>query len=273
LRRRVVMAHALRYENTLVPIHRETLIGRSAQCQVVVESERVSRRHARLTVTPEGLYLEDLDSANGVFVNGSPVVGRCLVKAGDSIVIGDRPLELIAIEDDLENQFEEERATLIGAPAADDEVDDWDAKSFAQANTTKGDSMALLGGVVERLLDAGDIASAERLMNVRLRPVLTEAEAGAVHSQDVEFAFARLVLRLAKTTKRPTWVEFLFDYYRALGRVMPLEAVQEITALLPVIGTFSAEKLGAYLITVNRAPQNPSDRFALQRLEALTKRK
>jgi hypothetical protein len=262
-----LMAHALRYEKSLFPIRGEVLIGRGAHCQVVIDSERVSRRHARVSVSPEGVFLEDLDSANGVFLNGSPIAGRCALHAGDRIIIGDRTLELVSLDEPPEQDWQEERSTLIGSP---EDGEDWDSKSFAGAKTGKGDTMALLGGVVERLLDEGDVASAERLMNVRTSIVLSEAERGARPSPEVELAFANLVLRLAAAVKRPSWIDFLFDYYRALGRVIPLEAVQQIYDLVRATGPFSAEKLSAYLITVSQTPQSATDRFTLQRLDALS---
>ena len=41
------------------------LIGREATCDVVVPDRMVSRFHARITPTPEGMQLEDLGSKNG----------------------------------------------------------------------------------------------------------------------------------------------------------------------------------------------------------------
>jgi pSer/pThr/pTyr-binding forkhead associated (FHA) protein len=51
----------------------ELTIGRSRQCDIVLPSENVSRRHARIFTQKEGLFIEDLRSANGVFVNGKRV--------------------------------------------------------------------------------------------------------------------------------------------------------------------------------------------------------
>lgn len=50
----------------------------------------VSRRHARLNHRREELYLEDLDSMNGTFVNGKrlPAYRRTLIQPGDTIRLG-----------------------------------------------------------------------------------------------------------------------------------------------------------------------------------------
>ncbi len=62
-------------------------IGREATCEVVIPDRQVSRFHARLTPTLEGIVLEDLDSKNGVHRNGTPVVGKVPLQDGDTVQI------------------------------------------------------------------------------------------------------------------------------------------------------------------------------------------
>lgn len=66
---------------------RRTLVGRAADCQLRIDAEFISRRHALVTVTPEETVIEDLNSTNGVFVNGTRVARRRLAE-GDAITIG-----------------------------------------------------------------------------------------------------------------------------------------------------------------------------------------
>src|SRR3954471_17804063 len=47
-------------------------LGRDAECEAVLSSSRVSRRHALLSRSGPLWLLSDLDSKNGVFVNGEP---------------------------------------------------------------------------------------------------------------------------------------------------------------------------------------------------------
>jgi hypothetical protein len=66
------------------------VIGRSRSCDVVVDDTGVSRRHARLTPSPEGWMIEDLRSTNGVRVNDSPLPDRpCPLRDGDRVELGD----------------------------------------------------------------------------------------------------------------------------------------------------------------------------------------
>ncbi len=62
------------------------LIGRSADCQVVIDDKSVSRQHARILRTKEGFVIEDLASTNGTYVNGTRV-SRRLLQEGDEIRI------------------------------------------------------------------------------------------------------------------------------------------------------------------------------------------
>lgn len=69
-----------------VPIRGLTL-GRDAECDVVVASAGVSRRHARIAPVPGGYELTDT-STNGVFVNGGRVRGALALARSDTVRIG-----------------------------------------------------------------------------------------------------------------------------------------------------------------------------------------
>lgn len=55
------------------PVPGQVTIGRQADCDIAVPSEEISRRHAQVRPTPDGLLVEDLGSANGTFINGKRV--------------------------------------------------------------------------------------------------------------------------------------------------------------------------------------------------------
>jgi predicted component of type VI protein secretion system len=48
-------------------------LGRSRECEIVVDDANVSRRHAEVRPGPQGWTIADLGSTNGVRVNGRPV--------------------------------------------------------------------------------------------------------------------------------------------------------------------------------------------------------
>ncbi len=63
-------------------------IGRSRDCDVVLEDTGISRRHAQIRPGGAGWEIEDLGSTNGVLVNGVAVTARQLLRSGDRIEFG-----------------------------------------------------------------------------------------------------------------------------------------------------------------------------------------
>ena len=68
-------------------LNKPMLIGREITCEIMVSDRMVSRFHARIAPTPEGIVLEDLDSKNGTHRNGNPVVGKVVLQDGDTVQI------------------------------------------------------------------------------------------------------------------------------------------------------------------------------------------
>jgi chromosome segregation ATPase len=66
---------------------RKTVIGRGPECELRVDAEFVSRRHAVILVSASSTVIEDLDSTNGIQVNGTRVTRRVL-SDGDEVVVG-----------------------------------------------------------------------------------------------------------------------------------------------------------------------------------------
>ncbi len=64
-------------------------IGRGVENDIVVVSKRVSREHARIRREGRKLFLEDLDSTNGTFLNDQRVRSPEVLRDGDRILIGD----------------------------------------------------------------------------------------------------------------------------------------------------------------------------------------
>jgi DNA-binding winged helix-turn-helix (wHTH) protein len=68
-------------------LNKPLLVGRETTCEIVVADRMVSRFHARISPTAEGMLLEDLDSKNGTHRNGDPVNGHVLLQDGDTVQI------------------------------------------------------------------------------------------------------------------------------------------------------------------------------------------
>lgn len=66
------------------PLTGPTLVGRAPDCQLRLEDASLSRKHAKLIPTNEGVVIEDLGSTNGSFHNGKRVQ-RAVAVPGDEI--------------------------------------------------------------------------------------------------------------------------------------------------------------------------------------------
>jgi Protein of unknown function (DUF3662)/FHA domain len=63
-------------------------IGRSRDCDVVLDDAGISRRHAEIRPGPDGWTVADLGSTNGVRVNGAEVRGAHTLAPGDHVELG-----------------------------------------------------------------------------------------------------------------------------------------------------------------------------------------
>ncbi|UCH33009.1 MAG: FHA domain-containing protein [Armatimonadota bacterium] len=64
------------------------IIGRRADCTVVLPSNTVSRRHARIWRDGDDYLLADLGSTNGTLLNGEPAIGAERLNDRDEIAVG-----------------------------------------------------------------------------------------------------------------------------------------------------------------------------------------
>ncbi|MCU0753959.1 MAG: FHA domain-containing protein [Xanthomonadales bacterium] len=77
------------------PISGPTVIGRQDGCDIAIATEELSRRHCEVRPTPDGLWVEDLGSANGTFINDKRVT-RELIRAGDELRLDTLRFQVLA---------------------------------------------------------------------------------------------------------------------------------------------------------------------------------
>jgi Inner membrane component of T3SS, cytoplasmic domain len=69
-------------------------IGRAADSGLVIRDDYTSTNHARLLLTPKGWLIDDLDSTNGTYLNGTRVVVPTPVAPNTPVTIGTTTFEL-----------------------------------------------------------------------------------------------------------------------------------------------------------------------------------
>ena len=81
-------------KGTAIGLAHEVTFGRAAGCTVSVPDDNyVSQVHARVYRSGEAVIIEDLDSTNGTYVNGSRITGSITLRPGDRVQFGTTVLE------------------------------------------------------------------------------------------------------------------------------------------------------------------------------------
>lgn len=88
-----------KYQGHVFPIQpgKEIVIGRSGDLEMVLAEDMVSRRHARINFQGEEIFIEDLASTNGTFVNGEKI-RKARLREGDRVLIGTSILKVVWTE-------------------------------------------------------------------------------------------------------------------------------------------------------------------------------
>ncbi len=270
-----------------MPLRGLHVLGRSAECEVVIEDALVSRRHAALKVGPAGVVLEDLGSVNGVFVNGVRVSGSRGLRAGDRLVIGKQEMTLLsndplpdtrAVAPTLTNldMSGEPKWPLpppsgVGLPVNVSEPIVIDEPDEASEATHRGDALDLLGGVADKVLALGRGEEAERILSAYLENTLRQAEDGNPPDAKLAAKAAGYAVKLAAATRKGSWVDYAIRLYSTLRAPMPASSVDELYDVLRKASAIDLRALRAYIALLRSEQKRwgPAERFVVQRIEGL----
>jgi pSer/pThr/pTyr-binding forkhead associated (FHA) protein len=251
---------ALRYNgHDLVLGRSEIVIGRGADSDVMLSSALVSRHHARLVIDEAGgVTLHDLDSRNGIYLNGELVREPRRLEVGDRLDLGSEELELVR---QLETDESKNRDTQLELRAQ--KTLDTDER------TRQASAFVLLGGLLEKLLALGRAEEAERLMATHLERVLADAERGV--RPDAFATAGQYAVKLAEATSADRWVDYVVRLYLALKEPMPAPQVDSLHAVVRRARNIDVVRLREYVgMLRDRASElGPAERFALRRIESL----
>ncbi len=207
-----------KYQGGEFPIapEKQILIGRSSDLDMVLVEDMVSRKHARIAMQADQIWIEDLGSTNGTFVNGEKIK-RARLKEGDRVLIGTSILKLIA---------------------GDAPRDGMDAKreleNVAQARRTS--QQRTMSGSIEEvpLPDLMQLFGTSKKTGVLV--IRTEDDVGRIYLKKGNIAFAIIndlddVQPLKSLYRMLTWQKGLFDLDPPEEREFPNElnvTVQEV---------------------------------------------
>jgi hypothetical protein len=73
---------------SIIPIRSDLTIGRKDDNSIVISDQHVSGNHAKIIIRNNALFLEDLNSTNGTYLNRSKISGKMKLSNKDEIKIG-----------------------------------------------------------------------------------------------------------------------------------------------------------------------------------------
>jgi Ca-activated chloride channel homolog len=83
----------LAWNNQTFPLDRDLIrVGRAPQNEIVIDAHGISRFHCQIKRQGEQLLIEDLDSTNGTFVNGTQIKQPLVLNVGDVALVGQESL-------------------------------------------------------------------------------------------------------------------------------------------------------------------------------------
>ncbi len=243
------------------------LLGRGTGVDILLTGPLVSRRHAELRETADGLVVVDLGSRNGVFVNGHQIGEPTPLSNGDTLEIGDHAFVVVegpASDDQAiaEPQVPRESSRVPAGTYESNEV------SIA---TRRANALRLVGSVAEKALARGQAQHAEHIIGSHLVATLSDATTGRGVAPEVARSAAQYAVKLAAATGKAAWLDFAFRLYHALGETIPLPVVDEMYTVLAQVPGLDLDLLRSYsdFLRTRGAASSIPERFVLQRLEGL----
>jgi pSer/pThr/pTyr-binding forkhead associated (FHA) protein len=259
-------------------------VGRNASCQLSLDDPLVSRRHALLTVNGDAVTVEDLQSRNGVIVNGRKIQGRHRLQAGDRILIGAQELTLIVAGEEGHGPAASvaspnAKRTVPKIPSATDSrpvvapivpapADGSDAEA---SMVRRADAFNLLGSVADKALAMGRADEAERILASALADVIEACRAGRALSPALVDMAARFSAKLATATGKGAWADYVIELYSAEERPCPANVIDELYNAFRKVNAVDLARLRGYLGALRErlSSYGPAERFLFQRLEGL----
>lgn len=186
-----------------LPEEGEITIGRSSELDMVLVEDMVSRRHSKVTVSNGEVYIQDLGSTNGTFVNGEKI-DQIQLQEGDRILVGTNIIKLVPTEE--AGDVQQAKANLQGMATA---------KRTSQVRTMTGDISEV------PLPDLLQLFSASKKSGVLV--VRTETDTGKIYLDKGQVVYATVnddfELSPIKCFNRIlTWNEGTFDMEPPDGR-------------------------------------------------------
>jgi hypothetical protein len=221
----------------------EVVVGRGSMGHVTIDDPMLSRRHIRIDLSGSEPTVEDLHSRNGTQLNGRPLLGRATLKDGDRIRIGTQELVFL-----VPNAAKKNHRTTCGLsfcaacavpyPSASAQCPHCGAVPTEQGVSTSvrdvaasGWTFHLLSQVVDRAMDQGRLADAERMMSRGVSELEEQLEEGVELEPSRILGVAECAARLGCALRSARWLEIGARLYGPAGEAPSREVLTLVDEL------------------------------------------
>jgi pSer/pThr/pTyr-binding forkhead associated (FHA) protein len=233
----------------------ETVVGRSEECSLCLDDERLSRAHAKFIATESQIGVVDLGSRNGTYVNDVRVRNPLRLNDGDQVRVG-QTLMILSIVGRRTRRSSTTGRTLGGATLVD---------------------MSPPGGeesdVLYRVLQLGRLDEAEKLLKARVANIVRSdppLPVDHILSRNVQGG----MMTMADKSMDPRWIHRLFKLHVTCQWFMTEETQKRVEQLIRAIGRAGGDGLPTYLThwASRSKGLSQSRQFRLARLNDLANR-
>jgi hypothetical protein len=220
-----------------------TVIGRSLECNLTIEDPLVSRQHARLLIDDNGERVEDMESRNGVRVNGVQIHGPTPLQDGDRVRIGTQDFVFCRVDPAGHGHskttgvlrlcakcrlpYPREVASCPNCEATEQTDEETLSGAFGTSNQTAW-GVQLLVEALEKALSLGRTSDAERIVRRATAQVEELLASGGAMDPKSLAALATQAAATTAASNDPTWVMWVIEVYGRIDRVPPVEVVDRL---------------------------------------------
>ena len=235
----------------------ELILGRSPSCDIVIDDMLASRVHAKLTISEGTVVLRDLGSANGVYVNSGRIDIPTPLRDGDRVLLGTKELSVFAVRvrrpTPVRPASGMQPAARISAsrpavspqrfanppstnPAPQRSLSSPRAVRIQDTSrdmprTEKADAFTQLGLLAQRMMDAGRVDGAVRVLAEHMRNVMDGARDGRPVPEDVLQSASRFAMAFAAAKLEAKWVDYVVELHMNVRRPMTAELIDDLCSL------------------------------------------
>lgn len=256
----------------------ETILGRDEDCGIVVPHSTVSRRHARILFEDGELIIEDIDSANGTYVNRARAFGRVPLERGDWIALGSYEMQVLPLLRDVDDPGTEPPAPTSGVGILGQFALSKQSPESAAADTDRvgrppvaEEEFDLAGRLADRMLAAGRPQTAEQILGEPINRVLDAARSGDLPTIEMVDALGRHALSLASATGEEHWVNAAIEVHMLMGRPLRSETLRRLVSLQSrvTVGDRAVIKRYYDILRARLGSMSPDDRILVSLLGEL----